>query len=81
MTGDYKPPMYGPTAFFDLANHEPCSGKSTLMNQVLSELAGKVEVAETIITNCTTTIPRKFDFDAVDTRHTVVLGPYRKVSK
>ncbi|QHS38418.1 hypothetical protein GWQ43_19820 (plasmid) [Alcaligenes faecalis] len=81
MTDDFKAPMYGPTFLFDLSNHEPRSGKSTMMNQLLSELAGKVQVAETIITNCTTTIPRTFDFDAVDTRHTVVLGPYRKVSK
>ncbi|WHQ45917.1 hypothetical protein [Alcaligenes faecalis] len=78
MTDDFKPPMFGPTFLFDLANHEPQSGKSTLMNQLLSELAGKVQVAETIVTNCTTAIPRNFDFDGVDARHTVELSLNRK---
>ncbi|NJM31990.1 MAG: hypothetical protein HC848_02725 [Limnobacter sp.] len=56
MTNDNKPPMFGPSAVFDPANHEPRSGKSALMNQMMAELAGKANMAETIISNCTTTI-------------------------
>lgn len=78
MTNDSKPPMFGPSDVFDPANHEPHSGKSTLMNQMMAELAGKANLAETIIGNCTTTIPLKFDFDGADTGHTVVIGPTGK---
>lgn len=57
MTDDNKPPMFGPSFVIDPANHEPRSGKSALMDQMIAELAGKASVAETIIGNCTTTIP------------------------
>jgi ribosomal protein S7 len=62
MTNDSKSPLFGPSAVFDPANHQPRSGKSALMNQIVAELAGKANVAETIIGNCTTTIPMKFNF-------------------
>lgn len=78
MTDDNKPPMFGPSAVFDLANHEPRSGKSVLMNQMVAELAGKANVAETIIGNCTTTIPMKFNFHDGEIGHTVVVGPSGK---
>jgi hypothetical protein len=75
MTADNKPPMFGPSFVIDSANHEPRSGKSALMNQMMAEMVGKASVAETIIGNCTTTIPLKFDFDGADAGHTVVIGP------
>lgn len=62
MTDDNKPLMFGPSAVFDPAKHESRSGKSALMNQVVAELTDKANVAETIIGNCTTTIPMKFNF-------------------
>lgn len=78
MTKDNKAPMFGPSAVFDPASHEPRSSKSALMNQMTAELAGKTNLAETIIGNCTTTIPLKFDFGSADTGHTVVIGPTGK---
>lgn len=52
MTNENKPPMFGPSAVFDSANHEPRSGKSALMNDLMAELAGKPEaLAKTIIGN------------------------------
>jgi hypothetical protein len=69
MTDDNKPPMFGPSFVIDPANHEPRSGKSAHLNQMM---------AETIIGNCTTTIPLKFDFGGADTGHTVVIGPICK---
>ncbi|MFC0398806.1 hypothetical protein [Paraburkholderia rhizosphaerae] len=56
MTDDNEPPMIGASFVINPANHEPRSGKSALMNQMMTELAGKTTVAETIIGNCTTTI-------------------------
>ena len=51
-------------------------GKSALMNDLLAELAGKPEsLAATIIGNCTTTIPIKFD--PKDNRNTVLFGSTR----
>ncbi len=75
MTDDSKQPMFGPSFVIDPANHEPRSGKSALMNELMAELAGKANMAGSIIGNCTTTIPLKFDFNSVDTGHTVVIGP------
>ncbi len=44
--------------------YEPRSGKSALMNELMAEFVGKSEaLAETIIGNCTTTIPLRFNFD------------------
>lgn len=53
MTDDNKPPIFSPSFVIDPANHEPRSGKSALMNQMMAELAGKANVAETIIGNWT----------------------------
>lgn len=78
MIDDNKPPMFGPSAVFGPANHEPSSGKSALMNQMMAELTGRASVAETITGNCTTTIPLRFDFDGADPGHTVVIGPTGK---
>lgn len=53
-----KPPMFGTSATFDPATHEAQSGKSALMNELMTELAGKPEaLLKTIIGNCTTTLP------------------------
>ena len=41
MTNDNKAPMFGPSGVFDHANYEPSSGKSALMNQMVTELYGK----------------------------------------
>lgn len=41
MTNDSKPPMFGPS-FVIPANHEPRSGKSALMSQMMAELADRV---------------------------------------
>lgn len=49
MTDDNKPPIFGPSFVIDPANHEPRSGKSALMNQMMAELAGKTNLAETFI--------------------------------
>lgn len=78
MTNDNKPPMFGPSASFDPATHEPRSGKSALMNDLIAELAGKPEaLATTVIGNCTTTLPMKFKFDPEDNGHTVIFAPTR----
>lgn len=76
MTNDNKPPMFGPSASFDPATHEPRSGKSALMNPMVAELSGKPPaLAETIIGNCTTSIP--FKFDSKDNGHTMIFAPTR----
>ena len=49
MTNDNKPPMFGPSAMFDPSTHEPRSGKSALMNELMAEFAGKPDaLAETV---------------------------------
>lgn len=53
---DNKPPIFVPSFAIDPASHEPRSGKSALMNQMMAELAGKANMAETIIGNCPTSI-------------------------
>lgn len=78
MTNDNKPPMFGPSAMFDPSTHEPRSGKSALMNELMAEFAGKPEaLAATILGNCTTTLPMKVLFDPKDNGHTVILAPTR----
>lgn len=78
MTNDNKPPIFGPSAMFDPSTHEPRSGKSALMNELMAEFAGKPDaLAETIIGNCTTTLPMKFKFDPNDNGHTVIFAPTR----
>ncbi|MCU7850028.1 MAG: hypothetical protein KZQ89_18970 [Candidatus Thiodiazotropha sp. (ex Lucinoma kastoroae)] len=75
MTTDKKPPMFGPSAVIDLTS-EPRSEKSALMNVLIEEYAGKPKAfAETIIDNCTTTIPMKFDFNNHEIGHTFVIAP------
>lgn len=72
MTNDNKPPM------FDPSTHEPRSGKSALMNELMAEFAGKPEaLAATILGNCTTALPMKFKFDPNDNGHTVIFAPTR----
>ena len=41
MTNDNKPPMFGPSSMFDPFTHEPRSGTSALMNELMAEFAGK----------------------------------------
>ena len=78
MTNDNKPPMFGPSGVFDPATHEPRSGKSALMNQMVAELAGKrAALAETLIVNCTTSLPFKFKFDPKDNGHIMIFAPTR----
>lgn len=78
MTNDNKPPMFGPSAMFDPSTHEPRPGKSALMNELMAELAGKPDaLAQTIIGNCTTTLPMKFKFDPNDNGHTLIFAPTR----
>lgn len=78
MTNDNKPPMFGPSGVFDPATYEPRSGKSALMNLLAAELSGKPPaLAETIIGNCTTTLPMKFKFDPKDNGHTMIFAPTR----
>ncbi len=83
MTDDNKPPMFGPSFVIDLTNHEPRheprSGKSFWMAETsVGDLKDKADIAKIIIGNCTTLIPMKFEFDGVDTGHTVVIGPTGK---
>ena len=49
MTNDSKPPMFGPSAMSHPSTYEPRSGKSGLMNEMMTEFAGKPDaLAETI---------------------------------
>jgi hypothetical protein len=79
MTTDNKPPMFGPFGVFDPATYEPRSGKTfwTAATDV-SSLADKQAAAETLIGNCTTSIPFKFDFDPKDNGHTLMFGTTRE---
>lgn len=48
------------------------------MNELMAEFAGKPDaLAETIIGNCTTTLPMKFKFDPKDNGHTFIFAPTR----
>lgn len=79
MANENKPPMFGTSAMFDPTTHEARSGKSALMNTLMSDLAGKPEaLAQTIIGNCTTTIPMKFDLHDGEVANTAVFGPTGK---
>ena len=58
MTNDNKPPMFGPSGVFDPSTHEPHSGKFFWMAATdVSSLADKAVAADTLIGNCTTSIP------------------------
>jgi hypothetical protein len=72
MTNDNKPPMFGATAMFDPSTHEPRTGKSALMGELMAQFAGKPDaLAATIIGNCTTTLPMKFKFNPKDNGHSL----------
>ena len=78
MTNDNKPPMFGPSGVFDPATYEPRSGKTFWMAATdVSSLADKEAAADTLIGNCTTSIPFKFDFDSKDSGHTTLFAPTR----
>jgi hypothetical protein len=78
MNDNNKQPMFGPSAMFDPSTFEPRSGKSALMNELMAKFAGKPDaLADTIIGNCTTTLPMKFKFDAKDNGHTVIVSATR----
>jgi hypothetical protein len=79
MTNDNKPPMFGPSGVFDPATYEPRSGKTFWMAATdVSSLADKQAAADTLIGNCTTSIPFKFDFDPKDNGHTLMFGTTRE---
>ena len=74
-----QPPMFGPSAVINPATYEPRAGKSTLMNELMADLAGKPDaLAKTIISNCTTTLPMKFKFDPNENSHTFFFGTTRE---
>lgn len=78
-TNDNKPPMFGPSGVFDPATYEPRSGKSFWMAGTdVSSLANKSVEAETLIGNCTTSIPFKFEFDPKDNGHYLMFGSTRE---
>ncbi|HXG72352.1 MAG TPA: hypothetical protein VNJ04_17240 [Gemmatimonadaceae bacterium] len=78
MTSDNKPPMFGPSDVFDPASHVPRSGKAFWMAATdVSSLTDKEGAAETIIGNCTTSLPFKFEFDPKDSGHTLMFGSTR----
>lgn len=79
MTNGNKPPMFGPSGVFEPATYEPRSGKTFWMAATdVSSLANKRVEAETLIANCTTSIPFKFDFDPKDNGHTLMFGTTRE---
>lgn len=79
MTNDENPPMFGPSGVFDAATYEPRSGKTFWMAATdVSSLADKKEAADTLIGNCTTSIPFKFDLDPKDNGHTIMFGTTRE---
>ncbi|MDW5418123.1 hypothetical protein R6242_16270 [Iodobacter sp. CM08] len=78
MTNDNKPPIFDPTVMFDPSTHEPRTGKSALMGELMAQFADKQESLQaTIIGNCTTTLPMKFKFDPKDNGHSFVIGSTR----
>lgn len=79
MTNENKPPMFGPSTMFNPATHEPRAGKSfCIAESDVTSLADNAVDACTIIGNCTTTIPMKFDFHDDEIGHAVVFGPSGK---
>jgi len=78
MTNDNKPPMFGPSGVFDPTTYEPRSGKTFWMPSTdVSSLADKGAAADTLIGNCTTSLPLKFEFDPKDNGHTLMFGSTR----
>ena len=79
MTNESKPSLFGPSGVFDPATYEPRSGKTFWMAATdVSSLADKQAAADTLIGNCTTSIPLKVEFDPNDNGHTVMLGTTRE---
>ena len=79
MTNDNKPPMFGPSSVFDPATYEPRSGKTFWMAATdVSSLADKQTAANTLIGNCTTSLPFKSEFDSKDNGHTLMFGSTRE---
>ncbi len=79
MTNDIKPPMFGPSGVFDPTTYEPRSGKTFWMAATdVSSLADKEAAADTLIGNCTTSLPFNFEFDPKDNGHRVMLGTTRE---
>jgi len=79
MTTDNKPPMFSPSGVFDPVTYEPRSGKTFWMAATdVSSLANKHVEAETLIGNCMTSIPFKFDFDPKENGHTLMFGKTRE---
>ncbi len=57
MTTDNKPPMFGPSALFDLATCQPSAGKSFVLQQALRRLPPSSPLtAELVLSNCNTEI-------------------------
>lgn len=76
---DNKPPMFGPSGVFDQATYEPRAGKTFWMAATdVSSLANKGIAADTLIGNCTTSIPFKFEFDPQDNGHYIMFGSTRE---
>jgi hypothetical protein len=79
MTNDNKPPMFGPSGIFDPATYEPRSGKTFWMAATdVSSLADKQAAADTLVGNCTTNLPFKFEFDPKDNGHYLMFGSTRE---
>jgi hypothetical protein len=79
MTNDNKPPMFGPSGIFDPATYEPRSGKTFWMAATdVSSLADKEGASDTIIGNCTTSLPFNFEFDPKDNGHRLTFGTTRE---
>jgi uncharacterized protein with HEPN domain len=74
---DNKPPMFGPSGVFDPATYKPCSGKTFWMAATdVSSLADKQAAADTLVGNCTTNLP--FKFDPKDNGHYLMFGSTRE---
>ena len=79
MTNENKPPMFGPSGVFDPTTYEPRSGKTFWMAATdVSSLADKEAAADTLIGNCTTRLPFKFEFDPKDNGHYLMFGSTRE---
>ena len=79
MTNDNKSPVLGHSGVFYPATSEPRSGKTFRMAATdVSSLADKQAAADTLIGNCTTSIPFKLDFDPKDNGHYLMFGSTRE---
>lgn len=79
MSNDSKPPMYGPSGMLDPATHKPRSGKTFWMAATDVSSPGDNEAAaDTVVGNCTTSIPFEFEFDPKDDGHYLMFGSTRE---